>query len=774
MIGYGQFARWASTRRAATARAVAACVLSACALLLAFASSAGAYGTVEEGWHEFTPPYATFGPYYLSEMSRLGSVQEVAGGFGFSVLRLSDGKVFERAELPDEGEPHATAYEVPLPEAASQIAVGEDHALALLASGKIYAWGDNQLGELGNDTYDATGEAIQTTPVEVDLANLPAGETVVEVAAHYWTANSFWSDSMLRTRKGEVYAWGANDGCFLGGFECGSSNGGPEKCDVTGGFYPGDYACSTLPVRVPDLPDGVEQIAAGGSVNLALFKHDIYEWGEPSIGGAKQPQPTVVQGMGNENVVEIAVGNYRFARLKGSGEIVTWGNRGEGQPNGGPPVTVSGVGPNVSKLSTGAGYSLALEDGKVFQLEALEGPAPLATPLSGVGEATAIGTGRNNFLIVRSNKDETGLATSSGSYAGQVEVSAPPGTTVSASSTSPIDWTGAGEALVGDLSFTIKNVNDSVDHGCVDVQLALPANAPSITKLWKIENGSYTEYPASISPYSNTATIELCDGQYPGDQDDPGVQNGEIVDPIVLVHEPNPLAPPEIGRCEKTASLVKGGKGRTGKLADGAYMNSGCTTKSATKTGGYEWRPGFLEAGFSGTGGAGVLETVAGAKTTCRASATHGRYVGDTAERETIRFTGCESSGHECATPGLSEGEIETSELDGTLGWEKKASKKAALDLRPAGSEPVMEYRCGGAITVVSGSVLAPVKSDKMSKTATLKFKATKGKQKPDAFEGAQPDVLSSSLNEGSPEPVGLTLTTVETSEEALEVNGVV
>ena len=133
-----------------------------------------------------------------------------------------------------------------------------------------------------------------------------------------------------------------------------------------------------------------------------------------------------------------------------------------------------------------------------------------------------------------------------------------------------------------------------------------------------------------------------------------------------------------------------------------------------------------------------------------------------------IRFTGCKSGAKKCTTSGRAEGELETKKLEGALGWESKATRRAALDLYPTGKAgPFMEYTCGGSATTLTGSVLVPIKAGKMAATETLKYKAAKGKQKPEAFEAEAKDVLKNNLEE----QVGLTLKSTQTSEEAIEVN---
>jgi hypothetical protein len=228
---------------------------------------------------------------------------------------------------------------------------------------------------------------------------------------------------------------------------------------------------------------------------------------------------------------------------------------------------------------------------------------------------------------------------------------------------------------------------------------------------------------------------------------------------------PPPAEAPEFGRCAKVA------KGA------GKYGNSGCTSQGGS--GAYEWSPGVVQKAFTieSTATPVVLETVAGTKITCASAAGTGEYTGaKTLAGVVLTFTGCERAGAAC-TNGLIAGEVTSSSLEGALGIEKLGAtsrqNKIALHLFPTGAS-VMEFDCGAVTVSVQGSVLVPVKANRMSGAPTLDFKATKGKQKPEGFvEGAR-DVLEASFGGASDEQLGLTLKATLSSGEALEVSSTV
>lgn len=229
--------------------------------------------------------------------------------------------------------------------------------------------------------------------------------------------------------------------------------------------------------------------------------------------------------------------------------------------------------------------------------------------------------------------------------------------------------------------------------------------------------------------------------------------------------------PPEFGRCVK----IGGG---------GEFTTASCQVESPSATGAYEWVPGVGVGGFTTTIKAGTfvkLETATSKeKVTCTGENGSGEVTGaKTVGNVTISFTGCESLGGKCTTPGAAEGELQSATLEGTLGVEKiteKAGKEtlhAALALYPLErSGPFLEYTCDttSGLAVIDGSLISPVVGGKTTKTTTFKLVASGGRQKPESFEGGLREVLTNSLSE----QVGISLSATQANEEAVEVNTVV
>ncbi|HTR89128.1 MAG TPA: IPT/TIG domain-containing protein, partial [Solirubrobacteraceae bacterium] len=220
-----------------------------------------------------------------------------------------------------------------------------------------------------------------------------------------------------------------------------------------------------------------------------------------------------------------------------------------------------------------------------------------------------------------------------------------------------------------------------------------------------------------------------------------------------------PVGAPEYGRCVEVAK-------ETGK-----YSNGKCTKEKAK--GNFEWLAGVGKTHFTLSGGEGKLQTVTTKeKVICASETGAGEYNGTKNLRAvTLQLTGCALEGFKCTSEGGAEGEIKTHALTGTLGWKNLETTSPALDLAATEEETIAEFTCGSKKAVVKGSVIVSVSSNEMETAPTLKYSASGGKQSIENLEGEPTDVLETSLNGAAFEQTGLTVTTTQTNEEAVEVN---
>ncbi len=245
------------------------------------------------------------------------------------------------------------------------IAAGYAHSCALEPSGRVYCWGMNQYGQLGNNT---TRDSL--TPVQV------LGEGGSGTLGNITAIASGNSHSCALNTLGHVYCWGRNDKGQLG------DNRGRSR----------------QPVRVvgaggTGFLDNITAISVGREHSCALNKSgNVYCWGTNTTGqlgnmfNLDRPYPWLVyvgRGpgpgecisgpfQGNEpplnDIIAISANGDRSCALSRDGHVYCWGHAtrmGDGPWDNFSPVQVVGVGGdgtlnNITAISVGAHHSCAL------------------------------------------------------------------------------------------------------------------------------------------------------------------------------------------------------------------------------------------------------------------------------------------------------------------------------------------------------------------------------------------------------------------------------
>jgi hypothetical protein len=243
-------------------------------------------------------------------------------------------------------------------------------------------------------------------------------------------------------------------------------------------------------------------------------------------------------------------------------------------------------------------------------------------------------------------------------------------------------------------------------------------------------------------------------------------------------------SPPEVGRCLK--------------LAGGKWKDGGCKTPSKPGEEKFEWYPAFIggvpnenpkpiKLKYSAKWKEGTLiqlETVSGEKIIAHGQSSLGEVTGAKTNVATnIVFTGVEAFEVPCKSTkpaATNAGEVKVNNLNGLIGIEKfnaegnHAKDKAGNLFVPVSGSTFTEFECAGVPIVVRHEVMNPLTSNAMKLTATVKFAATKGKQKPEKFAtdpSGTKRTLESNKAGGAFEQAGQTLTTIQTNEEKLEIN---
>lgn len=208
--------------------------------------------------------------------------------------------------------------------------------LAIDASGRVWAWGNNERGELGNGTRRASATPVEVTGVA----------HVVQTA----TGNS---DVVALTANGKVWSWGNNEQGQLG---------------------TGDRMSHLSPVRatavnayVSSHRVSVRQLAAGGNKAYALLSNGrVIAWGGNEYGdlgagttGGESLTPLVVKRLPS-NIVAISSGNLFGDALSSTGAVFDWGDNAHGQ-----------LGEGTRRNSSVAVRVIGLPDGKSHRVVAI-------------------------------------------------------------------------------------------------------------------------------------------------------------------------------------------------------------------------------------------------------------------------------------------------------------------------------------------------------------------------------------------------------------------
>ncbi|XP_070173563.1 RCC1 and BTB domain-containing protein 1-like isoform X3 [Littorina saxatilis] len=180
-----------------------------------------------------------------------------------------------------------------------KVACGSHHSLALTKGGEIYAWGQNNCGQVGNGTT-----ANQPTPRKIS-----AGIGCKQVNSICCGQTS----SMALMDTGEVYGWGYNGNGQLG---LGNNVNQPSPCRI-----------HTLQGII------ISQLVCGYAHTLALSDEGVlYSWGANSYGQlgtgnkANMITPTKVTSS-LERFIEIAATHYSHVStaMTQTGKVMMWG-----------------------------------------------------------------------------------------------------------------------------------------------------------------------------------------------------------------------------------------------------------------------------------------------------------------------------------------------------------------------------------------------------------------------------------------------------------------
>ena len=254
------------------------------------------------------------------QVTGLTGVTQVAASCDHSLALRSDGTVWAwggngagelgRGTVTDH---EVTAAPVIGLTGVTKIAAGCEFSLALRSDGTLWAWGYNNVGQLGIGSTASSAVPVKITGVSQVTAIAAGLDSAVAIVAG----------------GASVWAWGGNGAGQLGD---------------------GTTASHSTPVRVTQLGTVHIAGAAAGYLYAAILGTDgsVWAWGAddkgqlgnaPAATPATRPVNTIRAGSG---ITQIAAGVDHMVALKSGGTVLAWGDNTNGELGIGTTTPVTG------------------------------------------------------------------------------------------------------------------------------------------------------------------------------------------------------------------------------------------------------------------------------------------------------------------------------------------------------------------------------------------------------------------------------------------------
>lgn len=297
----------------------------------------------------------------------------------------SNGQLGDGNFLTDSNRPVAVSG---LPLGVVAVSAGFEHTCAITSDGDVFCWGDNSLGQLGDDIL-----AFSSTPVAV--SNLGSDVTSISTGTYFTCA---------LTSSSGVLCWGDNEHGQLGdgtiiesrtpvavnGLSSGVtviSVGNDHACALTddagvlcwgnnsrGQLGDGTTKDISTPITVSGLPSDVIIISSGYAHTCASTdSNGLFCWGDNYFGqlGGAAASSIVPQAVENlpSDVTSITSGYTHSCAHDNGGEILCWGDNSRGQLGDGSttdsstPVSITGLSSSLTAISAGGGHTCAVSSG---------------------------------------------------------------------------------------------------------------------------------------------------------------------------------------------------------------------------------------------------------------------------------------------------------------------------------------------------------------------------------------------------------------------------
>ncbi len=271
---------------------------------------------------------------------------------------------------------------------AINISVGAYHSCALLEDNSIKCWGENDYGQLGDNTatdkYSPVSVVGISNAVAIELGMYHSCALLSNHTIKCWGYNGYGQlgDNTIADKHTPVTVLGINNAVDISAGDyhtCAVLSNGSVKCwggNSDGQLGDGTYNDHHTPVTVTGISNAIA-VSAGSSHTCALLSDNTIKcWGDNIDGelgdGTGAPSPTPVTVSGIDTAISISSGAYYSCALLSDNTIKCWGSNSAGQLGDGTttmrysPVNVSSINnARVVDAGFGAHTCAVLSGGKV-------------------------------------------------------------------------------------------------------------------------------------------------------------------------------------------------------------------------------------------------------------------------------------------------------------------------------------------------------------------------------------------------------------------------